>query len=77
MKEETSMYTIKRLVPAIGASIALALGGIGVAQASHGADDPPGHDAKDDHGHHGGKHHHHGHHHHHHGGKHHHGANHQ
>jgi hypothetical protein len=65
MKEEMSMNTIKRLVPAFGASIALALGGIGVAQASHGADDPVGHDAKDDHGKHHGVHHHH------HGGKHH------
>ena len=45
-------------------SAALAFGGVGIAQASHGADDPPGHDVNDDHGgnHHGGKHH---------GGKHH------
>jgi hypothetical protein len=44
---------IRRLIPTIGAAIALSLGGIGIAQASHGADDPPGH--------------HHHHHHHHHG----------
>lgn len=31
-------------------SAALAFGGVGIAQASHGADDPPGHDANDDHG---------------------------
>ena len=49
------MKTItRRLVPTIGAAVALSLGGIGVAQASHGADDPPGHDANDDHGHHNG-----------------------
>jgi hypothetical protein len=59
--------TIKRLIPTIGAAVALSLGGIGVAQASHGADDPPGHNANDDNGHH------HGHHHHHHHGE---GANH-
>jgi hypothetical protein len=55
--------TIKRLIPTVGAAIALSLGGIGIAQASHGADDPPGHNANDDHGHHNGHHHHHHHHH--------------
>jgi hypothetical protein len=48
---------IKRLSRAIalfGATGALVIGGAGIAQASHGADDPAGH-------HH---HHHHGHHHH-------------
>jgi len=45
-------------------SAALGIGGVGIAQAKHGADDPPGHAHQ--------HHHHHGHHHgyHHHGGKH-------
>ncbi len=33
-----------RIVPTALAGIALAVGGIGIAQASNGADDPPGHD---------------------------------
>lgn len=46
------------------AGVALSFAGVGIAQASHGADDPPGHVAN----------HHHGHHHNHHGAEH--GANH-
>jgi Spy/CpxP family protein refolding chaperone len=46
-----------RSISTLVAGVALTLGGIGVAQASNGADDPPGHE------HHGGKHHHHGAHH--------------
>jgi hypothetical protein len=50
---------------AVGAAVALALGGGAVAQASHGADDPAGHhhghhgnhsEPGDDHGHHGPNH---------------------
>ena len=44
-----------RLIAATIAALALSIGGVGIAQASHGADDPPGHE----------DHHHHGHHHHH------------
>lgn len=42
-----------RLIATMIAAVALSLGGIGVAQASHGADDPPGHH----HHHHHGNHH--------------------
>lgn len=54
-----------RLTATLIAGLALSLGGIGVAQAKHGADDPPGHEQ-----HHGGKHHHHGSKHHQHGANH-------
>jgi Spy/CpxP family protein refolding chaperone len=54
----------KRLLGVLGTgAVALAMGLGGVAQASHGADDPPGHHQE-----HNGKDHHHGKHH----GKHHH-----
>jgi hypothetical protein len=64
-----AMQLIRRIAAAI-AALAIGVGGAGVAQASHGADDPPGHEA-----HHHHHHHHHGnddrghHHGHHHGGK--------
>jgi hypothetical protein len=61
--------TVAAAILAFGAGTA---GGVGVAQAKHGSDDPPRHDARDDHG---GRHahaaRHHRHHHHHHRGRHH------
>jgi hypothetical protein len=54
---------ISRAIALFGATGAMVIGGAGIAQASHGADDPAGH------------HHHHHHHEHHHG--HHHGPNHR
>jgi Spy/CpxP family protein refolding chaperone len=41
-----------RLTASIVAGVALSVAGAGVAQASHGADDPPGHEANHHHGHH-------------------------
>lgn len=59
-----------RIAGLVGVTGALALGGVGVAQASNGADDPPGqhqeHANGEAHHHHNGKGHHHN-------GKHHHG----
>jgi hypothetical protein len=49
------------VIAALGAG---SLGPVGIAQAKHGADDPPSHDARDDHGRHHARHHHRGHHHH-------------
>ena len=40
----------RRSISALAISGALALGSGGVAQARHGNDDPPSHDAGDDHG---------------------------
>jgi hypothetical protein len=54
---------IARAIALFGVAGTVAIGGAGIAQASHGADDPPGHHR---HGHHE-RHHHHGRHHHHHG----------
>ncbi|HEX4465160.1 MAG TPA: hypothetical protein VH042_11030 [Solirubrobacterales bacterium] len=59
---------LKRLSAALAIAGVMAIGGSGVAIASHGADDPAGHEQ---HHHHKGKHH--GHHHHHKGEDHHHG----
>jgi hypothetical protein len=53
---------ITRAMALFGVAGAVAVGGAGIAQASHGADDPAGH-----HRHHE-RHHHHHHHHHRHGG---------
>ena len=47
---------IARAIALFGTAGAIVIGGAGVAQASHGADDPAGH-------HHHHHHHHHGHHH--------------
>ena len=44
------MSRLTRSLVAIGAVASLALGGVGAAQARHGADDPVGHDRGDDHG---------------------------
>jgi Spy/CpxP family protein refolding chaperone len=41
-----------RLTASVVAGVALSVAGAGVAQASHGADDPPGHEAQHHHGHH-------------------------
>jgi hypothetical protein len=57
---------LKRMTAAAAVIAAMAIGGSGVALASHGADDPAGH--------HKGEHHHKGHHHH--KGEHHHHGNH-
>jgi Spy/CpxP family protein refolding chaperone len=54
---------LKRIAAALAAAVVLALGGTGVALASNGADDPPGHHQEHGNGDHG-KHHHHGRHHH-------------
>jgi Spy/CpxP family protein refolding chaperone len=53
---------LKRISAALAVAGVMAIGGSGVAIASHGADDPAGHEQ---HHHHKGKHHHHhkGHHH--------------
>ncbi len=48
-----------RLTASVIAGVALSVAGAGVAQASNGADDPPGHEANHHQGHH---HHHHQHH---------------
>jgi hypothetical protein len=46
----------RRTFTTIALSGVIALGTAGAAQARHGADDPPGHNAGDDHGqHHGGR----------------------
>ena len=50
------MKVITRLIATLAAGFALGLGGVGVAQASHGADDPPGHEAHHHHHHHGNDH---------------------
>jgi hypothetical protein len=47
---------LKRIAAALAVAGVMAIGGSGVAIASHGADDPPGHEQ---HHHHNGKHHHH------------------
>ena len=65
-----TMNRLARFTALSAASAALAFGGVGIAQADRGADDPPGHDVNDDRGgkhhsgnddrggkHHGGKHH--------------------
>jgi merozoite surface protein 4 len=44
------MSTRRNTLVALGSVVALALGTGGVAQAKHGADDPAGHNAGDDHG---------------------------
>ncbi len=59
---------LKRISAALAVAGVMAIGGSGVAIASHGADDPAGHEQH----HHKGKHHH-GRHHHHKGEDHHHG----
>lgn len=55
---------LKRMSAALAVAGVMAIGGSGVAIASHGADDPPNHEQ---HHHHKGKHHHKGEHHHRHG----------
>jgi len=60
---------LKRISVALAVAGVMAIGGSGVAIASHGADDPAGHEQH----HHKGKHHHHGRHHHHKGEDHHNG----
>lgn len=66
---ETDMLNrTTRLTTSLIAGVALSFGGVAVAEASHGADDPPGHEAHHHHGqhhqgiedHHGGHHHGHG-----------------
>jgi hypothetical protein len=62
--------TVAAAILAFGAGTA---GGVGVAQAKHGSDDPPNHDVRDDHGGaraHQARHAERRHHHHHHGGRH-------
>jgi hypothetical protein len=69
----TRKLTMAAAIVAFGAAT---IGGVGIAQAKHGADDPPQHNVRDDHGgsrvhtarHHELRHHH-DHHHHHHGGR--------
>jgi len=39
-----------RTTASVIAGVALSFAGVGVAQASHGADDPPGHEANHHHG---------------------------
>jgi hypothetical protein len=60
------MKQLSRISAALAVALALTVGGAGSALASHGADDPVGHQ----HGEHNGKHHHHGRHHHHNGNHH-------
>ena len=52
---------LKRISAALAVAGVMAIGGSGMAIASHGADDPAGHEQ---HHHHKGKHHHHARHHH-------------